>query len=55
VAAMMAKGEIPAGSIPLELAVPGAAFVREARKRGISVTERIRITQAAEEKQAQVV
>jgi len=55
VCAMMAKGETPVGSIPLELAVPGVAFVREARKRGIAVTERIRITRAAEEKQVQFV
>jgi lysine 6-dehydrogenase len=41
VTAMMAKGEIPLGSVPLELAVPGEAFVREARKRGIKVTEEI--------------
>ncbi len=41
VASMMAKGEIPAGSVPLELAVPGQAFVREARKRGFKVKEEI--------------
>ena len=41
VAAMMAKGEVPLGSLPLELAVPGEAFVREARKRGIKVREEI--------------
>lgn len=40
VAAMMAKQDIPTGSMPLELAVPGRAFVREARKRGFKVTER---------------
>jgi len=40
VAAMMAKRGIPTGSIPLELAVPGRAFVREARKRGFKITER---------------
>lgn len=40
VAAMMAKGEVPTGSLPLELAVPGEAFVREARKRGFKITER---------------
>jgi lysine 6-dehydrogenase len=39
VAAMMAKGETPIGSIPLELAVPGDAFVREGRKRGFKITE----------------
>jgi lysine 6-dehydrogenase len=41
VAAMIAKGEVPAGSLPLELAVPGEPFVREARKRGIQVREEI--------------
>jgi lysine 6-dehydrogenase len=41
VAEMIAKGEIPAGSAPLELAVPGSTFVQEARKRGFKVTERI--------------
>jgi lysine 6-dehydrogenase len=40
VAAMIAKRGIPTGSIPLELAVPGRAFVREARKRGFKITER---------------
>jgi len=40
VAAMMARGETPTGAIPLELAVPGAAFVREARRRGFKITER---------------
>lgn len=39
VAAMMAKGEVPLGSLPLELAVPGEPFVREARRRGIKVRE----------------
>ena len=41
VAAMMAKGEIPAGCVPLELAVPGESFVREARKRGLKIREEI--------------
>jgi lysine 6-dehydrogenase len=41
VAAMIAKGEIPAGSVPLELAVPGSTFVQEARKRGFKITEKI--------------
>jgi lysine 6-dehydrogenase len=41
VAAMMARGETPIGSIPLEIAVPGDAFVREARKRGFKITEKI--------------
>ena len=41
VAAMLARGETPVGSIPLELAVPGDAFVREARKRGFNIVERV--------------
>jgi len=41
VAAMLARGEVPVGSIPLELAVPGDAFVREGRKRGFNITERV--------------
>lgn len=41
VAAMIAKGEVPHGSLPLELAVPGGSFVREARKRGLKVREEI--------------
>jgi len=41
VAAMIAKGETPLGSIPLELAVPGESFVREAKKRGFHITERV--------------
>jgi len=41
VAAMMARGEIPAGAVPLELAVPGSAFVQEARRRGLRIEEDI--------------
>jgi lysine 6-dehydrogenase len=41
VAAMLAKGETPVGSIPLELAVPGEAFVRAGRKRGFRISERL--------------
>ncbi len=40
VAAMIAKHNIPTGAIPLELAVPARAFVREAKKRGFKITER---------------
>jgi lysine 6-dehydrogenase len=40
VAAMLARGETPLGSVPLELAVPGDAFVREAQKRGFAVSVR---------------
>jgi lysine 6-dehydrogenase len=41
VAAMMARGETPIGSVPLEIAVPGDAFVREARKRGFKITGKV--------------
>jgi lysine 6-dehydrogenase len=49
VAAMIAKREIPTGSIPLELAVPGRAFVREAKRRGFKITERSGPVEVAEE------
>ncbi len=39
VAAMMAKQDTPTGAIPLELAVPGRAFVSEAKRRGFKITE----------------
>jgi len=55
VAAMMAKGEIPVGSLPLELAVPGEAFVREARKRGFKITERCGVVGEVEEMHTQLV
>jgi lysine 6-dehydrogenase len=48
VAAMMARGETPVGALPLELAVPGDAFVREARKRGLHITESIAESAGAE-------
>ncbi|MGD0224492.1 MAG: saccharopine dehydrogenase C-terminal domain-containing protein [Terriglobia bacterium] len=41
VAAMMARKETPLGALPLEVAVPGDAFVRHARKRGFQITEGI--------------
>jgi len=41
VAAMMARGETPLGSLPMEVAVPGHAFVREARRRGFRIRESI--------------
>ncbi len=44
VMALMARGETPLGSIPLEVAVPGGVFVREARKRGFQITERVLTT-----------
>lgn len=39
VASLMARGHTPIGSVPLELAVPGDAFVCEARRRGFKITE----------------
>jgi lysine 6-dehydrogenase len=41
VAIMMAQGETPRGAKPLEITVPGPAFVRELKRRGISLTERV--------------
>lgn len=41
VASLMAQGRTPVGSVPLELAVPGDAFVHEARRRGFDITERV--------------
>jgi lysine 6-dehydrogenase len=41
VASMMAHGQTPVGAVPLELAVPGDAFVREACRRGFKITERV--------------
>jgi lysine 6-dehydrogenase len=41
VAIMMARGETPRGAKPLEIAVPASAFVREMKKRGINLTERV--------------
>lgn len=49
VAAMMAKQDTPTGAIPLELAVPGRAFVREAKRRGFKITERSRPAAVVEE------
>ena len=42
VAIMMARGETPRGAKPLEIAVPSHSFMREIKKRGINVTERVR-------------
>jgi len=41
VASLMARGLTPIGSVPLELAVPGDTFVREARRRGFCISERV--------------
>jgi lysine 6-dehydrogenase len=43
VAAMLARGEIAPGAVPLEIAVPAAAFVAEARRRGFAISERIHV------------
>lgn len=48
VAAMMARGETPAGATPLEIAVQGDRFVEEARKRGFSITSQISFSGAAQ-------
>jgi len=55
VAAMIAKGDIPAGSVPLELAVPGEAFVREGRKRGFKIKEEILTLGEVEQPHVQLV
>jgi lysine 6-dehydrogenase len=44
VSIMMAKGETPRGAKPLELAVPGQAFVRELKRRGMTVTENVSVS-----------
>ncbi len=41
VAIMLARGETPLGAVPLESAVPGHAFVREARRRGFQISETV--------------
>jgi hypothetical protein len=38
---MLARGDTPIGSVPLEVAVSGDTFVAEARRRGFNITERI--------------
>lgn len=48
VAEMIARGEVRAGVVPLELAVPGLAFVAEARRRGFRIMEEVRHTEAGE-------
>jgi len=55
VAAMMAKKGIPTGALPLELAVPARAFVREAKKRGFKITERTGSVEVIEEALAHMV
>jgi lysine 6-dehydrogenase len=41
VAAMLARGETLLGAVPLEIAVPGDAFVREGRRRGFRFSEHV--------------
>ncbi len=41
VAAMLARGEIPPGATPLELAVPAPSFVQQARLRGFVIQEQV--------------
>lgn len=55
VAIMMAKGETPVGAIPVELAVPGKAFVHEARRRGFRITEQVKTLEPNESTYAQSV
>ena len=49
VAAMMARQDTPVGAMPLELAVPGRAFVNEAKRRGFRITERCGPVEVVEE------
>jgi lysine 6-dehydrogenase len=39
VAILAARGEVPRGAVPIELAVPGTKIVEEARRRGFCVSE----------------
>jgi lysine 6-dehydrogenase len=43
VAIMMARGETPRGAKPLEIAVPSSSFVREIRRRGINLSEKVNV------------
>jgi lysine 6-dehydrogenase len=43
VAAMMAKKEIPAGAIPVELAVSGETMMLECRARGMKIVESVKL------------
>jgi hypothetical protein len=40
--------------VPLELAVPGAAFVRYARQRGFKIVEDFRVSREREERKSAV-
>ena len=46
VAAMMARGQIPCGAVPVELAVPADRFVAELSRRGIQVSWRLDVPAA---------
>ena len=48
VAEMIAMGLIPPGAHPPELGVPARVFVDEARRRGLKITERVAIGEAAD-------
>lgn len=43
VAILAARGDIARGAVPVELALPGDVAVREARKRGMSIQEEVRV------------
>ncbi len=42
-AEMLARGVIPPGTHSVELGIPAAPFVEEARKRGLNITERVQV------------
>ncbi len=42
-AEMLARGTIPPGTHSVELGIPASAFVEEARKRGLNITERVQL------------
>jgi lysine 6-dehydrogenase len=55
VAALIAKGKIGRGALPLELAVPGNTFVKEAKNRGFKIREEILTFSEARQPQLQLV
>ncbi len=42
-AELLARGTIPPGTHPVELGIPAALFVEEARRRGLRITERVQV------------
>ncbi len=42
-AEMLPRGVIPPGAHPVELGIPARAFVDQARRRGLDITERVRV------------